>query len=435
MLSVSEPLRPLSKALPTGWRIQSFSEMLSEPVRNGVYKPKEFHGTGVRVVNMGELFGNEFISCQKMKRVELTPAETANFGLKDGDLLFARRSLIFEGSGKCSLLVNPVEPMTFESSIIRARPNPDIALPRFLFYLFSSPLGRAIMASIATRTAVSGIRGSDLSKLTLPIPPLIAQRRIVSVLLAYDDLIEINQRRVEILETTISALYREWFANFRFPGHDQIRRVPSVLGDIPNGWGVQRVDEICSAVLDGDWIETKDQGGDDYRLLQISNIGLGEFVETGNYRFVTRETFHRLHCNEILPSDILVARMPTPIGRAWLATPMAWKMITAVDVAILRVAPNRVLPSFLVQAWNQVSNLRRIAAQASGTTRLRITRRELAALEFVIPPIDLQARFDGVVSSMRALIQTMVSTIDVLRRTRDSLIPRLVLGQIELGPD
>ena len=228
------------------------------------------------------------------------------------------------------------------------------------------------------------------------------------------------------------GLYREWFVHFRFPGHESVPRVKSPLGEIPEGWEVRRLDQMCRSIQDGDWIETKDQGGEDYRLLQISNLGVGEFVETGNFRYVTQETFDRLRCNEIVPDDLLVARMPTPIGRGWLATKMPWRMITAVDVAIIRAETAVLHPLFLVQAWNDDSNLRRIAAQASGTTRLRITRRELAALEFVMPPVSTQQRFARVVEPQSEMIEAIRQQIQNLRRTRDLLLPRLLSGQIDV---
>jgi type I restriction enzyme S subunit len=197
------------------------------------------------------------------------------------------------------------------------------------------------------------------------------------------------------------ALYREWFVHFRFPGHENHPRVASPLGEIPQGW-------------------------------EVKNVGVGKFIETGNFRYVTQETFERLRCNEIVPGDLLVARMPTPIGRGWLVTKMPWRMITAVDVAIIRAEPTVIHPLFLVKAWNEFSNLQRIAAQASGTTRLRITRRELAAMEFVIPPIAVQQQFAEVVQSQSAMIDALRQQIQNLRSTRDLLLPRLLSGQIEV---
>lgn len=300
--------------------------------------------------------------------------------------------------------------------------------PRFISYF----LGILNFGSQNAAGAVPGVNRNHLHALDVRVPPLPVQRRIASILSAYDELIENNQRRIKILESMARALYREWFVHFRFPGHESVPRVTSPLGEIPEGWAVKRLDEVCRSIQDGDWIETKDQGGKDYRLLQISNVGVGEFIETGNFRYVTQETFVRLRCNEIVPGDLLVARMPTPIGRGWLATKMPWRMITAVDVAIIRAEPTVVHPLFLVQAWNETSNLQRIAAQASGTTRLRITRRELAAMEFAIPPVSVQQRFAEIVQPQSGMIDALRQQIQNLRRTRDLLLPRLLSGQIEV---
>ena len=265
------------------------------------------------------------------------------------------------------------------------------------------------------------------------VPSLSTQQRIAGILSAYDNLIENSQRRIKILESMARALYREWFVAFRFPGHEAHPRVPSPLGEIPKGWNVQRLDELSMSIQDGDWVETKDQGGEDFRLLQISNIGLGEFIETGNFRYVTQETFSRLRCSEIEPNDLLIARMPTPIGRGWLATNMPWRMITAVDVAIIRAEPSVVLPIFLAQAWNEPANLARIAAQASGTTRLRITRRELAAMEFIVPPISLQGQFAAFAGPIAEMVQRLRQQSQNLRITRDLLLPRLLSEQLDVS--
>ena len=300
---------------------------------------------------------------------------------------------------------------------------------RYLYYWVTRQEFTDYLTLHAKGAAYPAVSADDIGAAEIALFPLQVQRRIAGILSAYDELIENSQRRIRILEKMARSLYREWFVQFRFPGHEKVK----MEGGIPKGWEVKRLDEVCRSVQDGDWIETKDQGGNDYRLLQISNVGVGEFIETGNYRFVTQTTFERLRCTEIMPGDILVARMPTPIGRAWLATAMPWRMITAVDVAIIRAQPAVLNPIFLAQAWNESSNLRRIAAQASGTTRLRITRRELAALEFVIPPEALQGRFASLLSPMLAVSQQFRSQIDALRRTRDLLLPRLLSGQVTPG--
>ena len=122
-----------------------------------------------------------------------------------------------------------------------------------------------------------------IERLEVPRPPRAVQERIADILSAYDDLIENNRRRMALLEEAARQLYREWFVRLRFPGHEHTR----ITNGVPEGWERRTFAEACSSLEDGDWIETKDQSGDDYRLLQISNIGINEFVETGNFRYVT----------------------------------------------------------------------------------------------------------------------------------------------------
>lgn len=336
--------------------------------------------------------------------------------------------------GEVAILRND-ERIALAQRIILLRARKGTVNPEFLFYALQSDYGQGALKARASGTTVLGIKQSELRQVRIPIYPIAFQQRIAAILSAYDELIENCQRRIKVLEQMARGLFREWFVNFRFPNGAKTPIVDSPLGNIPKGWVVKPLDAVCHSILDGDWIETKDQGGNDYRLLQISNIGVGEFIETHNYRFVTQSTFERLRCTEIKPNDLLVARMPTPVGRAWLARLMPWRMITAVDVAIIRPIEKFVLPQFLVQAWNRPSNLKRIAAQASGTTRLRITRRELAALEFIIPPIQLQSEFVSLCHPLRESTNSLLQKVANLRKTRDLLLPRLMAGNISIRLD
>lgn len=110
--------------IPEDWNIVKFKEILIDGTKNGIYKQKEFHVHGSKIVNMGEFFAYPRLYSVPMKRLELTDSEVKNFSLKENDRLFARRSLVAEGAGKCSVVREVNEPTVFESSIIRARPNP-----------------------------------------------------------------------------------------------------------------------------------------------------------------------------------------------------------------------------------------------------------------------------------------------------------------------
>jgi type I restriction enzyme S subunit len=176
--------------IPVDWDHQTFGCLYGEPSRNGIYKTSEFHGRGTRIVNMGEMFGYEFITDQDMSRVALTTRELSASGLLDGDLLFGRRSVVPAGAGKCSLVVSPLEPITFESSIIRVRLDKTEAHPRFYYYFFASPTGRSTIGTIVSGTNVKGIRATELRELKVPLPTKAEQEAIAEALSDADALIE-----------------------------------------------------------------------------------------------------------------------------------------------------------------------------------------------------------------------------------------------------
>lgn len=172
--------------------------------------------------------------------------------------------------------------------------------------------------------------------------------------------------------------------------------------------------ECCLSIEDGDWIETKDQGEQGYRLLQISNIGLGQFRETGNFRWVTAETFQRLRCNEIRIGDVLVARMPEPTGRCWYVDNLPWPAITAVDVAIVRTNPELLDPLYCSYFLNSPQTLAEVSALTVGTTRTRIKRTDLASLEIALPSLHIQ-------KSVAGHLRLLDKRITLLRETNATL--------------
>ena len=418
MMTISDPLRAFAEKLPSDWQLLPFEAMLTEPVRNGVYKTKEFHGSGVRVVNMGELFGFDFISEQEMKRVELTSEEVRKSGLNDGDLLFARRSLVLEGAGKCSLVVNPPEAITFESSIIRARPNRRITEPRFLFYLFTSPLGRAIVASIATRTAVSGIRGSDLMRVGLPLPPLRVQRRIASILSAYDELIENNQRRIRILENMARSLYREWFVHFRYPGHESVPLVESSFGQIPQGWEVRNLKDIAKVTY-GCALKSQsfNADGNGLPVVRIRDIPTGAsetysaeecdvkyHINNGHILVGMDGDFHMcIWSNGLALQNQRVARFESQgeIGNYHLFLALE-RPIQEFNMAIV------------------------------GTTVAHLGDMHIKTISIVWPPSALREKATKILEPLSGQVIALKCQTSNLRRTRDLLLQRLLAGDISL---
>jgi type I restriction enzyme S subunit len=341
---------------------------------------------------------------------------------ESGDLILAR-----EAPAGNVAVVKEGQQVCLGQRTVHLRPNKAKVDPDFLCYFLLAPPQQGKLLAGETGATAKHVNMKDIRKLQLSgLPSRPAQQATGSLLSAYDDLIENNRRRMMLLGEAARQVYRDWFVRLRFPGHEHTR----ITNGVPEAWYPKVLAEVCESLEDGDWIEIKDQGGEDFRLLQISNIGVNEFVETGNFRFITEQTFRQLNCREILPGHILVSRMPKPIGRAWLVTGMPWRMITAVDVAIVVLDDDFADPYFLTQFLNSPASLEHCERRAVGATRPRVARRELATLPLLLPPRRLQEHFRQVAEDLNEQRANLYRQNEKLRAARDLLLPRLMSGEI-----
>ena len=150
---------------------------------------------------------------------------------------------------------------------------------------------------------------------------------------------------------------------------------------------------LCDTFIDGDWIEAKDQSDSGIRLIQTGNVGVGTFKDKGDKaRYISEDTFNRLNCTEVVEGDILISRLPDPVGRACIIPTGLGKSITAVDCTIIRLN-DEVLPKFFVAFTNTPDYAMQIKKVLSGTTRLRVSRANLGKIQVPLPSIDKQQQF------------------------------------------
>jgi len=157
-------------------------------------------------------------------------------------------------------------------------------------------------------------------------------------------------------------------------------------------WDKIELAKACTLFTDGDWIESKDQSIKGIRLIQTGNIGIGEYLDKKEKaKYISEETFKRLRCTEVLTGDILVSRLPEPVGRSCIIPDINSKMITAVDCTIIRTKEN-ILPEFLRFFQLSITYLKNVDSQITGTTRSRISRNNLGLIKIPIPPLPEQKR-------------------------------------------
>lgn len=190
---------------------------------------------------------------------------------------------------------------------------------------------------------------------------------------------------------------------------------------LPAGWVAAPLDRLSPRSLsDGDWIETKDQsenGG--VRLIQLADVGEGEFLNKSN-RFITEQTEFRLKCTRLEVGDVLIARLPNPIGRACIFPRIDQPAITAVDVAILAAHEN-VSNEFLVVAINSPVVRQQIEAYGKGATRFRVSTGHLKTVQIPLPPLAEQHRIVAKVNELMALCDRLEAARKAREATRDRL--------------
>ena len=175
---------------------------------------------------------------------------------------------------------------------------------------------------------------------------------------------------------------------------------------------------------DGDWIESKDQDPlGSIRLIQLADIGDGFFIDKSS-RYVNQETSHRLKCTNLKKGDILVSRLPDPLGRCCIF-PLEGKYITAVDVCIIRVNTNcsNIYTTHMINSpeiRNEIWRLR------SGTTRQRITRKKLGKLKIPLPPLEEQKRIVAKIDGLFAKIDKAISLTEESLTHAKNLLPSVL---------
>jgi type I restriction enzyme S subunit len=195
--------------IPREWEVRRLEDLYSIPARNGLYKPSRYYGRGILMIHMPQMFRGLIIDPSDATRVEITPSELERFQLMPGDLVFARRSLNFEGAGQCSLISDLPEKTTYESSIIRVRLRVERIKPAFVNYFLNSDLGFRLRVPLIRQVAVSGVSSEDIAGIPIPCPSIKEQELILAVLDIFRSAELVEEDHLEKLELFKKGLMQD----------------------------------------------------------------------------------------------------------------------------------------------------------------------------------------------------------------------------------
>lgn len=417
-----------------------FGELYIEPSRNGVTKPKKVRGVGTKIINMGELFRHDRINNVQCDRAPLTEKEMKSTLLRAGDLLFARQSLVLSGAGKCSIFTGDDEPTTFESHIIRVRIDRKRASPEFYYYLLRSSYGRALIQTIVEQGAgASGIRGSDLSNLLVPLPAIDTQIAIAETLAFLDDKIDLNRRMNETLEAMARALFKDWFVDFGPTKAKMEGRAPYLAPEIwnlfpdrldndgkPEGWKYGTLSDLAETNSES-WTNNKHPEFVDY-------------VDLSNTKWGTIESVSRLAWTKAPSRARRIAKVGDTIigttrpGNGSFAYISQSGLTISTGFAVL--TPKKTLyQDFVYVAASAPSNINRLAnlADGHGGAYPAVKPSEVAETEVAIASEQVFVKYAEIASEMRNKIETAKLESRSLSQTRDFLLPKLMSGEVRVG--
>ena len=343
-----------------------------------------------------------------MELVPLTEKEQRERLLEEGDLLFARQSLVREGAGRV-VYVDTGPPRTWEGHLIRVRLDRARADPRYFYYFFRSPLGRSSIEAIVEQVAAAGIRGNDLSAMRVPVPPLAEQRAIAEVLGALDDKIEANRRTTSAILSLTAAL---WIKTFADPSPDWPLETVEAIATVAGGSTPStKVEEFW----DGDigWATPKDMSRLSLPVLlstdrRITELGLGQ-ISSG-----------------LLPVGTLLLSSRAPIGYLAIA-----ELPVAINQGIIAVVPGGRLPVLYLWQW-LLYNMDSVKERANGTTFLEISKSNFRSMLVALPPkllVDGWMEFAG---PLYGLLVSMERETQALIALRDTLLPKLMSGELRV---
>lgn len=344
----------------------------------------------------------------KVQNVFVKDTIPAHFIAKPEDIIYTR-------TGQVGLVFTD-QYGVIHNNCFTVTPNDAETLNRYyLYYVLQSEDFYSAANNLASGAAQPDLPHGAFRSIEIPIPPLASQIRIAEILKGYDDLIENNQKQIKLLEEAAQRLYKEWFVDLRFPGHE----TTPITDGIPEGWTVQSMNDIAE-YINGYAFKPTDWGTVGKPIIKIKEMGSGVTTDT------PRNT------GEDIPEKYNVTA--GNILFSWSATLSA--MIWDEEDGLLNQHLFKVIPGegisreFVLQSilktLDEFSNL------TTGSTMKHIQRGKLKEVKVNVPPTELMEQYRNISEPIREQILNVKRQIILLREARDRLLPKMMNGEIEV---
>lgn len=316
------------------------------------------------------------------------------------------------GSFGIPVYMKETRPFVFQRHIAILRPNETI-LPRFLYYTMLSRDFYMMADAAALGAAQRTVSLTALRNMKIAVPPMDTQKKIAAILSAYDDLIENNQKQIKLLEEAAQRLYKEWFVDLRFPGHENVK----IVDGVPEGWQQQALSEIAYIIMGqspkSEFYNQNQQGLPFHQ-------GVGSYGE----RYVM-DTTYSTSGSRIAEVGSILFSVRAPVGRLNMTK---HKIIIGRGLAAINHRAG--MQSYLFYLLKE--RFFKDDIMGNGSIFASISKDELLGLKFVVPTNNLVVKFNAIAAPIDEKIANLAEQIELLTETRDRLLAKLMSGEIEV---
>ncbi|MBQ3139951.1 MAG: restriction endonuclease subunit S [Ruminococcus sp.] len=394
------------------WEYIKLGELYT--VHNGLSKGRQFFGSGYPFLSFSTIFNNYFIPDELTDLVQSTEKEQESYSIQRGDVFVTRTSETSDELGMSCVALKDYPHATYNGFTKRMRPiYPERVLPEYIGYYMRTPSFRGKFQAFSTMTTRASLRNEDLLGLMVALPPLKTQHRIASILSAYDDLIENNQKQIKLLEEAAQRLYKEWFVDLRFPNYENT----PVVDGVPEGWRKVKLYEIADIVM-GQSPKSEFYNNDKHGL--PFHQGVGSY----STRFVVDDTYSTSF-TKIAETGSILFSVRAPVGRLNLT-----KNKIVIGRGLSAMNHKYGLQSFLFYMLKERFYKDNIVG--NGSIFASISKNELLSQEFIVSDDELTKHYNAIVSDIDRKIESLDSQLQLLTEARDRLLPKLMSGELEV---
>lgn len=388
---------------------------------NGINFNKTAYEKGVKLIgvsNFGDRFYPDYLQLQEVKKDIVRPEDC----LRNGDIVFVRSNGNKELVGRCMLVKNPTERVTYSGFCIRARLNDtDRYDPVYFTYYFKSKAFRRAVSGTAVGANIQNLSQARLSNHDCNVPDIETQHRIADILSAYDDLIENNQKQIKLLEEAAQRLYKEWFVDLRFPGHENTK----IVDGVPEGWRTSTVSEVSAILRRG----ISPKYNEKARGIVINQKCIRQTIVS----YDEARTQEKKYPDELkmMESDILICSTGAgTLGRVGQIFEAKENVTLDSHVTLIR-ANERVGQQYLFWSLKMQQDYLMSAGKGS-TNQLELSRETIGNCEILVPERKMAGQAEKNFAAIHDKMKECSMKITRLREARDLLLPKLMSGGMEV---